>query len=847
MIKRCLLWTLAAVWATAALGQNNRIAHVEVDWDWKFQQADVGAWQPATVPGCVHTDLMATQQIPDPFLGQHESECAWVSAADWTYRTAPFDLPRSLRKADRILLRFEGLDTHAHVYFNDQLVIKANNAFVPWEVDVYPHIKRRKNVIRVEFFSPLSQGERLVNACAHPLPGDEIRAVTRKPQYQFGWDWGPSLPSMGISGPVSLWEVNGPRVIHASVHTVSANSSEAMLKVQYEVESTYAQKVQLDVQAAGGKASASTQLNVGTTTVETLLEIKNPQRWWPRELGEQTLTPVICSLNLGTTTLTDTLHTGIRTVELDTSKADQGQQFMLKVNGVPLFCKGANYIPQDVFLHRVKAEDYRTLIEQCVAANFNMLRVWGGGIYERDLFYDLCDEAGILVWQDFMFACAMYPGDEAFIENVRNEANFHIRRLEHHPCMALWCGNNEVSEGWHRWGWQSGLSPEEAEQVWLSYQRLFQAVLPNLVQTHSSIPYWESSPSLGRGDARFQFEGDAHDWTVWHDAAPFERFEQVVPRFMSEFGFQALPSTGVLHQMSNDSLTLDHPDLLSHQKHVRGFELMGQYMERDFGGIPDNLEDYRYLSQYQQMRGMKLGMRAQRMAFPNCTGSLYWQLNDCWPVISWSSLDQDGNWKLLHHEARRSFAPDLLNARIVNDTLAVNLSLANRAETARSTPAILMEGTVTLQTFSGEILAMIPVRAPSLLGRVNRVLEFPIHRLQPDSGQLHLAVVVELQSQETGTLLDTFFPTPPSTWAWPKANIAVEVEPAAANTWLIRLRSDVFVTGVELQADHPGRFSDNGFTLRPGWPYEVYFEGDSPVDTPNFGFRHLGEVQKRLP
>jgi len=844
MINQSVWFWAFLLAAVTTYGQDNRADRVSVALEWEFQQLDTPGWMPATVPGCVLTDVTAARGLADPFVGQGESEWAWVSEADWEYRTKPFDLPRNLRKADQVLLAFQGLDTHAEVYLNDQLVLRANNAFLPWEADVYEYFQRKDNVIRVVFHSPLKRGEELVAACAHSLPGAPVRAVTRKAQYQYGWDWGPTLPSMGITGEVSFLGINGPRVLQHTVQTVEANAENATVRVRYDIESPQTGTATLQVKCGDGINQKEVALGAGIGSVEVDVNLTNPERWWPREMGEQTLTPAVCTLILGERLVVDTLNIGIRTVELDTTADQVGQRFMLRVNKVPVYCKGANYIPQDVFLHRVSEADYRQLIDDCVAANFNMLRVWGGGIYEREVFYDLCDEAGILVWQDFMFACAMYPGDDAFVDNVSREATYHIRRLESHPCMALWCGNNEVSEGWQRWGWQSKLTREDAEQVWLSYQRMFQAVLPNLVGRHSTLPYWESSPSLGRGDVRFQFQGDAHDWTVWHDAAPFERFQEVIPRFMSEFGFQALPSQAALAAMSADSLTLGHPDLESHQKHPRGFALMDTYFTRDFGGVPDNLDDYRYLSQFQQMRGMGLGLRAQRMAFPVCAGSLYWQLNDCWPVSSWSSIDGQGQWKLLHHEARRSYAPYLLNAHAEGDTICVDVSIPNLPDLAGNT--IWAEGRVTVQTFEGEILAIVPVKAPVVPTVGNRILAFPSQRFLLDSTAASVALVVELNVAGE-ELVDIFYPSAPAHWDFPEAHIDVQITPNGPGEWRMSLRSDVFVAGVEVCAAVPGRFSDNGFHLRPGFAHEVVFTSEVPTDDPGLGFRHLGEVLQRLP
>jgi len=297
------------------------------------------------------------------------------------------------------------------------------------------------------------------------------------------------------------------------------------------------------------------------------------------------------------------------------------------------------------------------LLNDVVNANMNMLRVWGGGIYEEAIFYDLCDSLGILVWQDFMFACAMYPSDYLFLENVKEEAIQSVRRLRHHPSIALWCGNNENSEGWHRWGWQNAFTQKQQDKIWDGYQKVFQEMLPTIVAENSQSAYWESSPKFGRGNPKHQFEGDAHYWGVWHDAEPFENLETKVPRFMSEFGFQSFPQLSTIATFA-DSLNwdLNSAVMQKHQKHPRGNSLITEYMTREFN-VPKDFRKFVYASQILQANGMRIGLESHRRNQPYCMGTLYWQLNDCWPVASWSSRDYFGNWKALHYTAHDVFAP----------------------------------------------------------------------------------------------------------------------------------------------------------------------------------------------
>ena len=330
--------------------------------------------------------------------------------------------------------------------------------------------------------------------------------------------------------------------------------------------------------------------------------------------------------------------------------------FYFELNGVAVFMKGANYVPQDVFLNRVTREQYATLLQAVKDAGMNMIRVWGGGAYQRDEFYDLCDEYGILVWHDFMFAGGMYPFDSAFLDNVKKEAEFEVKRLSNHPCMALWCGNNECSEGWHRWGWQDPFDSIQRAAIWHGYQELFNEILPNAVHAFSQTAYWESSPEFGRGDVRHTSEGDAHNWFVWHDGEPFENYEQKVPRFMSEFGFQSMPELKTLKMFVPDSaLHIASEAMKAHQKHGRGFAIINAYMQRQYGSVPVQFSDYVKRSQQLQAEGMVKGVRAHMGARPYCMGSLIWQLNDCWPSVSWSMIDYYGRKKPVYESVKKLF------------------------------------------------------------------------------------------------------------------------------------------------------------------------------------------------
>jgi beta-mannosidase len=383
-------------------------------------------------------------------------------------------------------------------------------------------------------------------------------------------------------------------------------------------------------------------------------------------MGDQKLYDIQVSLSNQNYTTNSSKSIGLRTIELITEKDSIGNNFYFKINGIPTFMKGVNYIPQDVFTPRVKADDYEEILQSAVDANMNMVRVWGGGIYEEDIFYDLCDKYGLLVWQDFMFACAMYPGDEEFLNSVKEEAIYNVKRIRTHPSLALWCGNNEVLSAWENWGWKKSIindqSQEIADKIYTSYDDLFHNILPNVIEKFDSdTAYWPSSPGSSFGKKESFTSGDAHYWGVWWGKEPFTNYENKIPRFMSEFGFQSFPDFTSVLKYTNDSDHNIYSEVMkSHQRSSIGNETIEEYMLREYSK-PNSFKNFLYVSQLLQAEGISMGMEAHRRNRDICMGSLYWQLNDCWPVASWSSIDYYGKWKALHYKTRESFATNLIS------------------------------------------------------------------------------------------------------------------------------------------------------------------------------------------
>ena len=634
---------------------------MELHDNWEFKKVRDTLWNLATVPGNIHSDLLENKLIEHPFIGNNEEKLQWISKTDWDYKTT-FLVDRKTLQKRHIELSFEGLDTYASVFLNDSLILKTNNAFREFQVEV-KSILKAENELRIVFENTSISEDKEKNSLKYTLP-EGNRIFTRKAQFQYGWDWGPKLNTSGIWRPIKLTAWNDYKIENINIIQNTLTDSIASLIVEI-ADSNFSKDV----------------LNYEVYINDTLqfqkpekpeipITIKNPKRWWPHNLGEPYLYDIKVVVRNGKTILDSVLvKKGLRTIDLITEKDSIGESFYFKVNDVPVYAKGANYIPQNSMQNQVTNAHYEKLLNDVVDANMNMLRVWGGGIYENDIFYDLCDEKGILVWQDFMFACAMYPGDQAFLENVQEEATQNVKRLRNHASIALWCGNNENAEGWNRWGWQADRSEHEKEEIWSYYLKVFDSILPNTVDKLTDTDYWESSPKYGRGNPKYKFEGDAHDWWIWHDAYPFEHLEENVPRFMSEFGFQSFPSYEAIKYINqSDLINISANSFQSHQKHSRGFQLIREYMERDFS-VPEKAEDYVYMSQLLQAYGITKGIEAQRRAKPYNMGTLYWQLNDCWPVVSWSSIDFFGKWKALHYKAKHSFEDVLVSSKVENNIL----------------------------------------------------------------------------------------------------------------------------------------------------------------------------------
>ena len=809
--------------------------------DWEFSrvlnpnESSMPKWQPAKVPGVVQTDVLKLVEIPDPFKLNNEDSIQWVSEKNWTYKKT-FHVPSEILKKKKHILKFEGLDTYANIWFNDILLRGTKNAFRTYEIDV-SKILTEHNELRIMFTSQDKAENFRASVINYTLP-EAPRVFTRKPQFQYGWDWGPTIKTMGIWRDVSLVSYEKALMKDAFIETVEISEENANLLLNLEVETI--EKGTFDIEIKNnttGEIKLANDMEFSEIYMDRFLEIplsiKNPKLWWTHNLGEPFLYNFTIHLKKGNAIIQSmNKKVGIRTIELVTEKDSIGESFYFKLNGKPVYMKGANYIPQNIFLADVTKEDRNKLLNDAVEANMNMLRVWGGGVYEDDLFYDLCDEKGILIWQDFMFACAMYPGDAAFLDNVKAEAIDNVTRLRQHPSIALYCGNNENSEGWARWGWQADKTEAQKEEIWNSYQAVFNDILPKVVDSLSpSISYWESSPKYGRGDKRYQFEGDAHDWWVWHDGYPFEHYEAEVPRFMSEFGFQSFPSyEAIKYFTEQDSIDLNHPSFATHQKHVRGFQLIKEYMERDFP-VPTNNEDYVYVSQLLQAYGISKGIRAHRAAKPYNMGTLYWQLNDCWPVVSWSSIDGLGNWKALHYEAKRAFENRIVIPFEEDNFLKIKV--------VDDSPTTLGDDMYVLfYDFEGNILHETETQSVSTCNEKNEVLyEVALSTLDFDRTSTYAKVIF-------GDTPAIHYFVKPKDLKLSAHSITSEIVKVEAG-YEIKLSTKTLQKNVFLSSEEQRHFSDNFFDLLPNEQKTIHFK-TNVSDLKEIQIKTLNGIQENI-
>lgn len=831
-----------------------------VDGAWQFRQAGSGVWRAATVPGTIHTDLLREDLIPDPYYRVNERYVQWVDKCDWEYRTT-LELAAADLEAQRLELLFEGLDTYADVYLNGELLFKADNMFREWSVDIAKVAKVGENELRIYFHSPIAKGLELYNAYpikGIPSPNDQsenggllenqrVGIFERKAPYHFGWDWGPRLVTSGVCRPIYLIAQSGARLTDVYFEQRKVTSRMAEIHVEASVNSTAAiDKAIVEVVDRDSDkvlASSVVSLSEGDNLIALDLKLRNPQLWWSAGLGDAHLYNFDTRIKVaGDVTSTWSERIGVRSLRL-VEQADPkgGMTLYFEINGVPIFTKGANHIPNDMFVDRMTREVYENEIANAVAANMNMLRVWGGGIYENDYFYDMCDENGILVWQDFMFACSMYPDSQPLYQSIKAEAIDNVKRLRNHASIALWCGNNEVDIAWSNydehggWGWKKQFTLGEREELWRAYQTIFKDILASVVEQYDPTrSYRHSSPMTHTPETHSSYsildEGDVHYWDVWHGRKPIEEFHNVLGRYMSEYGFQAFPEMSTIEKYAtSDDFSIDSPVMLAHQRSPIGNEAISEYMELYYN-TPDNFEDYIYLQQQLQSDAIEMAIEAHRHNMPHTMGSLYWQINDCWPVASWSSTDYFRRWKALHYGVRRAFAPLIITYKVVDGELVAS------AVSDHLSPIKGVEFVIEVMDCEGNISTSSSQKGTIAANGVTPILRRATSELFTTPNEF---IVIRAVSSGEVIAQSRFFPTKVKEMTLPSVEPRFALTQLDAHTIGIEISADKLVKSLRIDFEGiEGFLSDNYFDILPGEKRQITFSSENQLD--------LKEIEQKI-
>ncbi|MDR3727640.1 MAG: glycoside hydrolase family 2 protein [Terracidiphilus sp.] len=818
---------------------------------WQFravadtQHSGVTDWHAATVPGEVHTDLQTAGLIPDPFYGDNEKRLQWVGEQNWEYRTT-LHPPPAILAMKHIELVFDGLDTFAEVSLNGHPLLKSDNMFRAWRADVRSLLHSGDNELRVVFLSPYKVMSPALAALPYILPGSGYEAYDpakgiypvghyiRTAGYEYGWDWGPKLVTMGIWRPVRLEAWDDARITNLRIEQSSVTAERALLQAEVDVEAAHAGKVTVDLKFGSTAARTGEGVSVhGTATLEAginhlkyALRIEHPRRWFPAGYGPQDRYRVAVEVkNEDGAKVLDAAHQtiGLRSVELRRQPDQWGTSFAFVVNGIAVFAKGANVIPMDSFPARVTPQRERALLTAARDANMNMIRMWGGGYYQTDSFYEIADELGLMIWQEFAFGGGMVPGDKAFQDNVRQEAVEQVRRLRSHPSVVLWCGNNEVETAWDSWGdrldFKKQIGPDQRERVWQDYIVMFRDILKGVVvQEGGGVPYWPSSPGADFEErAGNSHNGDMHYWNVWSGAAPIADYRKVETRFLSEYGFQGMPDLDTVRAFAGSEESLTAPALANHERFIHGFDRIQHYLDEETGPARD-FASFDYLSQFVQAEAIQTEAEHLRSQMPRAMGSLYWQLNDCWPVVSWASIDYYGRPKALQYYAKRFYAPvaiapvyqgNQIQAHIVSDRLEP-LSGTLRLRVLDFTGRLLTESSQPITVPALTSLAVAPLSTSTLTG-FDATRDVAVFELTADgktlaSHTLYFAKTRDLQLPQP--VLD-----------------AVVESSADGEDYRIRLQSGTLARAVQITT--PGidsTLSANFIDLLPNQPVEVHLQ-----------------------
>ncbi len=859
IIKKLLFVFLAVLVFLSCKDKKDNLVIKEINTNWTFQEINGTNSGTAKVPGTIHTDLIDNKLIEDPFYRTNEKKIQWIDKKDWEYKTT-FKVAPEMHQKKNIVLNFDGLDTYADVYLNDTLILQANNMFRSWEVDVKKFVKQGDNQLKVILHSPIKKGLALLEASPYGFPanmdqsengeiGDKkISMFTRKAGYHYGWDWGPRLVTSGIWKPITLkaWDVLRITDVFIKQPNITKEEAKIEFEVSVNVDENFLGKINiLNTETQTVYKFIPVNFSSKEDKIAIPISIKKPKLWWSKGLGDPNMYHFTVQIvNEDDTEISrKEISTGLRSIKLIRKKDTVGESFLFEINGIPTFIKGANYIPNDSFLTRVSNEDYEKVIKDAVDANMNMLRVWGGGIYENDYFYELADKNGLLIWQDFMFACAMYPGDKAFLENIKQEAIDNVVRLRNHPSIALWCGNNEISWAWSftdnpGWGWKDLYTKEQQKEVAQTYLDIFHAILPEVVKTYSNnTDYWPSSPQAGFEPEKYpgyeNTSGDMHYWGVWHNKHLFEDFEKYKARFMSEYGFQSFPDFETVKKYAlPEDFDIESEVMASHQRSGIGNLRIKEYMSWYYK-VSSKFEDFLYMSQVLQARALKTAIEAHRRAMPYTMGTMYWQINDCWPVASWSSTDYYKKWKASHYAIKKAYEPVLLTIHQEKEELIIH-GISDKLEDLKG---ILK---LTILDFNGENLSVENHKVVLHKNTSTEIFKTSIQKISKNFNKNEIVLKVEFyQNDENLIAKKLFYFEKPKDLNFEKPNIKTEIIKNDGKSYLV-ISSDKLVKNLYINFKDKNIFiDDNYFDLLPNEEVSLELIATEMIDLNEIEFQYL--------
>ena len=843
----------------------------EIDSDWKFHKVGNGDWHKAVVPGCIHTDLINNNIIQDPFYRDNESKLQWIDKYSWEYKTE-IDVDEKTISKQNIVLNFKGLDTYAEVFLNDQHLLSTDNMFCEWNEDVKKVLVKGKNSLRILFHSPVAMGilSRDKFDIEAPLGYNleltntdwpNVGPYERKAGYMFGWDWGPKLTTSGIWRPVFLKAWDDARIVSIQIVQDEITPKKASLSAIFSVEANSSFDADLDLSySLNGKTLAvnptRVKLNDGKNEVKIQFTVNNPSLWWPNGLGDHPLYEINGILKRENTEIDKIqTHAGLRKVRLvQTPQPDGGKSFYFEVNGLPVFAKGANYIPSDIFPSRVTDKHYEEIINAAVNANMNMLRVWGGGIYENDIFYDLCDRNGIMVWQDFAFAIYQMPDYPEFFESIKKELKDNIERLRNHPSLVLWSGNNETELIWDllmksffklpvenasSMGDLSkflkllpksdSINPNVAARVMKAYDDVFYGFIPEALKKYdyNTHDYWPSSPAGGWKKTMTMTtpqSGDMHFYIAVVNL-PFSAYLETRSHFFSEHGFQAWPGKKIVYNFTSESDRDKNSAVMkAHNKAMGGNAILDKYIAMSYRA-PKDFDSYLYISQVLQAEGMKMALETHRRWMPYTMGSLFWQMNDVWPVASWSCLDFENNPKAFYYTAKKAFKPII----VVPCNYKNNFTLSVVSDKRDSFSA---KAEMKILDFNGKVLwtKNVPVNIPANTSR--ECFKINTNELVKNMDTTQIVFSVKLLKGDNMLANNLCYFSEPKNLKLLKPEITRVIK-ETGDGYSITFTTDKLVKDLYLDTDLKGWFSDNCFDLIPGEKVTVSFKTNEKTD--NFG------------